>query len=85
MCFAGETLQGQEVALITRELYHYQELIGDPPPPFHGADSELWENTALQGTCGLELSPVLEAFLFLFTGLVLFFRLCTVPTGGIAN
>ena len=33
--------------LITRELYHHQALIGDPP--FHGADSELWDNTALQG------------------------------------
>jgi hypothetical protein len=37
----------QEVALITRELYHHQALIGDPP--FHGADSELRDNTALQG------------------------------------
>ena len=69
--------------MITRELYHHQALIGDPP--FHGADSELRDNTALQGTCGLELSPALEAFLFLFTGLVLFFRLRTVSTGEIAN
>ena len=33
----------------------------------HEAEPELWDITALRGMSGLELSPVLETFLFLFT------------------
>ena len=62
----------------TREyIYHHQVLIGDPPP-FHGVGSELRDFTALQGMSGLELSPALEAFLFLFTGLIPFLFDCVL-------
>ena len=50
----------------------------DRRPPFHGAGSELRDFTALQGMSGLELSPALEAFLFLFTGLVPFLFDCVL-------
>jgi hypothetical protein len=81
VCFAGETLQGQSGA-------DNLGTISSPgaerrPPVSQGRFRTMGQYSSAR--YGLELSLALEAFLFLFTGLVLFFRLRTVSTGGIAN